>query len=52
MDGKQYRKRAGEVRAEAERMTDPDARKTLLEVAANYETLAKTLDANEARRRR
>jgi len=48
---KQFRKKAAEARAEAEKMTMTQAKQMLLEVAANYERLADTLDANARRAR-
>jgi hypothetical protein len=44
-----YRERAAEVRANAESMTLPAAKRMALEVAADYERLANTLDANARR---
>jgi DNA-binding ferritin-like protein len=46
---RRFRELAAEARAEAEKMTMPIAQKMLLEVAANYERLANTLDANANR---
>jgi len=46
---KRYRERAVEVRAEAETMINPETRQMLLDVAASYERLAKTLEANARR---
>ena len=46
---KRYRKRAAEARADAESMTMRVAQRMLLEVAANYERLANTLDVNARR---
>jgi hypothetical protein len=43
---KQYRQRAAEVRTEAERLTTPEAKQTLLDVAAGYEHLANAIDAH------
>jgi hypothetical protein len=50
-DGKaaHYRKLAAEARAEAERVTIPQAKQVLLDVAYSYERLADTLDANARR---
>ena len=45
-----YRDRALQLRAEAEQVSNPEARQALLNIAGNYEQLAKTLDANDARR--
>ena len=49
---KQYYERAAEARADAEKMTDAQTKKTLLEVAAGYEQLAIRLAANDARRQK
>ena len=50
MDGtsktKRYRERADEARAEAEKMSSPQYRQPLLEVAASYERLAARIEAN------
>ncbi|HWI27037.1 MAG TPA: hypothetical protein VN668_08700 [Stellaceae bacterium] len=35
-----WRERAEEARAQADQLQDPDSRKTLLEIAENYEQLA------------
>jgi hypothetical protein len=35
-----WRERAEEARTQADQMRDPDARRTLLEIAENYEQLA------------
>jgi hypothetical protein len=40
MDGAHYRKRADEVRAEADRSTFPDIRAQLASIAKQYDTLA------------
>ena len=45
-----YRNRAAQLRAEAETMTDPEIRETLLEMADNYEWMAKQLDLNRRSR--
>ena len=39
-----YLKRAGELRAVAERMTSPEARELLLNIAQDYARLAKALE--------
>jgi hypothetical protein len=39
-DSTHWRQRAQETRAEADKMDDPDAKRTLLEIAAAYERLA------------
>ena len=56
MDGgspkaQKYRKLATEMRAEAERVTIPQAKQVLLKIAEDYESLADTLDANARRPR-
>jgi hypothetical protein len=40
-DPEVWRKRAEETRAEAEKETDPDRKKTLLDIAADYDELAR-----------
>ena len=40
-DAKHWRDRAGEARATAERMTDPDTKRIMLAIATGYERLAK-----------
>jgi hypothetical protein len=40
-DAKLWRDRAGEARATAERMADPDAKRIMLAIATGYERLAK-----------
>jgi DNA-binding ferritin-like protein len=40
-DPKHWRKRAEEARIHAEQLTDPEARRMMLEIAEDYETLAK-----------
>ena len=40
-DPKHWRYRAEEARAMAESMTDPEAKQSMLDVAADYERLAK-----------
>jgi hypothetical protein len=51
-DGKaeRYRKLAAETRAEADRVTIPQAKQVLLDIAYSYDRLADTLDANARRR--
>jgi hypothetical protein len=39
-DPKHWRERAKEARTQAEQMRNPDPRRTLLEIADNYEQLA------------
>ena len=41
---KGYRQRAADLRAKAETMTNPQTKKMLQEVAANYDQLAKSLN--------
>jgi len=41
---KRYRERAAQVRDEAERITSPDIRQTLLTVADSYEKLAARIE--------
>jgi hypothetical protein len=48
MDAEYWLERAEEARAQASAMRDPDARRTLLEIAENYRQLA---DQAEARRK-
>ena len=45
-----YRKLAAEARTEAEKVTVPQAKQVLLDIAYSYERLADTLDANARRR--
>lgn len=40
---KEYRKKAGELRALASDMHDPESRKNMLDVAENYHRLASSL---------
>ena len=49
---KRYREIAAKARADAEKVTVPQAKQVLLDVAADYERLADTLDANARRARR
>jgi hypothetical protein len=42
---KQYRIKALEARNKAETKSDPDVRETLLQIAADYESMANTLEA-------
>ncbi len=51
MDGAHYRKRADEVRAEADRSTLPDIRSQLLSIAEQYDMLARQADNIAAGRR-
>jgi hypothetical protein len=48
MDAEYWLERAEEARAQASEMHDPDAKRTLLEIAENYQQLA---DQAEARRK-
>ncbi len=47
--GTKYRQLAAKARADAEKVTVPQAKQVLLDVAADYERLADTLDANARR---
>jgi len=49
---KRYREIAAKARADAEKLTVPQAKQVLLDVAADYEKLADTLDANSRRAKR
>jgi hypothetical protein len=40
-DPKQWRTRANEARAHVGKITDPEAKRTMLEIVDRYETLAK-----------
>jgi hypothetical protein len=40
-DPKYWRAHAAQIRAQAEQMGDPDAKRMMLEIAANYDALAK-----------
>jgi len=40
-DAEYWRNRAGEVRAQAEQMSNPEARRELLKIAETFEKLAK-----------
>jgi hypothetical protein len=48
-DAKGWRDRAEAVRADAEQMHDPVARKTLLKIAEEYEKLAKRAERRDAK---
>jgi hypothetical protein len=48
---KKYRHLAADARAEAERVTMPQAKQILLDIAYRYERLADTIDANARRAR-
>ena len=45
MDTEYWVARAEEARAQASEMRDPDARRTLLEIAENYQQLAEQAEA-------
>lgn len=45
-----YRERAEQIRAGVEMLADPETQQILLKIAADYEQLANTLDANAPRR--
>ena len=45
--GADYRARAKQIRAEAERVPDIETRKALLDIAANYEQLANRVEKNK-----
>jgi hypothetical protein len=47
-DAKLWRDRAGEARATAERMTDPQAKRIMLAIATGYERLAMRDDERQA----
>ena len=44
-DAKTYRTKARQARVKAQAMRDPEARQTMLQIAADYESIANTLDA-------
>jgi hypothetical protein len=46
-DAELWRNRAREARADAERMSSPEARRQLIEIAATYEQLAKLANAKK-----
>jgi hypothetical protein len=46
-DTEYWRNRAKEARAQAEQMSDPEARRELLEIAATFERLAKLAEDNQ-----
>jgi len=45
----QYRTRAAELRVEAEEVTNPETKQTLLKIAADYEKLADSIDTKVRR---
>jgi hypothetical protein len=47
-DAKHWRDRAGEARATAERMTNPEAKHIMLAIATGYERLAKRDEERQA----
>jgi hypothetical protein len=49
-DPKHWRKRAEEARAQAEQMTDRDAKQMMLGIAEDYEKLAKRAEERLAKR--
>ncbi len=51
-NAERYRRLAADARADAQRITIPQARQILLDVAYSYERLADTLDANARRAQR
>jgi hypothetical protein len=51
-DPKRWRQLAQEARAAADKLVDPDARKTMLEIAENYEQLASIAEKNYRAKRR
>ena len=48
-DSAHWRQRAQAARAEADKMDDPDAKQTLLEIAAAYEQLAVLAERKRAK---
>jgi hypothetical protein len=48
-DGEHWRRLAAEAFAEAEAMTDPDARRIMLFIAEGYRRLAESAEAREER---
>jgi hypothetical protein len=48
-DSAHWRQRAQQARAEADKMDDPDAKQTLLEIAAAYEQLAVLVERKRAK---
>ena len=44
-DPEYWRSRAEEARAQADQMRDPDAKRTLLNIAKNYDQLAEQAEA-------
>jgi hypothetical protein len=44
-----YRRRATDLRTEAETLTDPDSRTAVLEIAVRYDRLAALIEAKERR---
>jgi hypothetical protein len=47
---KRYREMAAKARADAEKVTVPQAKRVLLDVGEGYEKMADTLDANARRK--
>jgi hypothetical protein len=52
LKAKQFYERAAEARADAEKMADPSARQTLLDIADTYERMALRFAVSDARNRR
>jgi hypothetical protein len=50
-DHAHWRQRAQEARAEADKMDDPDAKQTLLEIAAAFERLAEIAERRTTAKR-
>jgi hypothetical protein len=48
-DQNHWERRAKEARALAEQITDPVAKRAMLEIAASYEKIAKRAEARDAR---
>jgi hypothetical protein len=46
---KRYRQRAAEVRAKAEKMTSPDLKRSLMDIARTYDHLAARIEAGSSR---
>jgi hypothetical protein len=49
-DAKHWRERAEEARVHAEAMTDPEAKRTMLGIAAEYERLAELAEERTEKR--
>ena len=48
-DPAQWRQKADEARRMADQLADPEAKQTMLEIAASYELLAKIAEARPTR---